>query len=76
MIYDGGSPADQRRIHNLSVDDAGGHWKSIRKKMKWNSILTNTKSNSRVRETNILKCKRQNNQASSGKHETIFINLG
>ena len=34
MIYDGGSPTDQRRIHNLSVDDAGGHWKSRRKKMK------------------------------------------
>ena len=35
MIYDGGSSADQRRIHHLSVDDAGGHWKFIWKKMKF-----------------------------------------
>lgn len=53
MNYDGGSTADQCRKHMLPIHDAGGLWKSIWKKVKWNPFLTsNTKINSR--ETKVL----------------------
>lgn len=55
MIYDEESTTDQWRIYILPKDDAGGHWKSIWKKIKWNSFLKNAKINSR--ETNVPKVK-------------------
>lgn len=69
MIYDGGSTADQWRIHILPTHGAGGHWKSIWKKMIWNPFLTwNTKIN--FRETKLLNVKGKT-QVSS--RETIFM---